>query len=179
MKWRYARALCMQMQTRCRANYVVDVLHFKPRYEADEMAAAQQTDPDIMLLYNAKVVTGVRPTWNEISGASPAVKAYIAEWKRIEVHDGMLYRRWENDEGEKSHLQLIVPYRFQQELCRKFHDESKMAHMGRRRCYHALQLKFFWYRMFHDIRFWIRTCEVCQRRKSPQPTPWMETSSCP
>ena len=154
-----------------RANYVVDVLQFKPRYEADEMAAAQRTDPDIMLLYNAKVVTGVRPTWNEISGASPAAKAYIAEWKRIEVHDGMLYRRWENDEGDKSHLQLIVPYRFQRELCRKFHDESKMAHMGRRRCYHALQLKFFWYRMFHDIRFWIRTCEVCQRRKPPQPTP--------
>ena len=62
---------------------VVDILQFKPNHEADEMAAAQRTDPDIMLLYNAKVVTGVRPTWNEISGASPAAKAYIAEWKRM------------------------------------------------------------------------------------------------
>ena len=150
---------------------VVNALVLQPRYTPAQMAEAQRQDPDTRLLYAAKINSQERPKWNDISGASPAAKAYFTDWKRIEVRDGMLYRRWENDDGSQTHLQLIVPFKFQRELMKKYHDKSSMSHLGKRRCYAAIQRRYFWYKMHDDIRWWIRTCEVCQRRKRPQPTP--------
>ena len=159
------------MQDSGEAEAVINMLRFKPVYTVEEMQASQSNDPDIKPLYTAKLGDGIRPTWNKVSGESPAAKAYMGEWRRIEVHDKLLYRRWENDDGDKTHLQLLVPLKYQRELCRQFHDKSSMAHMGRRRCYAAIQMKYFWYKMADDIRWWIRTCEVCQRRKPPSKTP--------
>ena len=150
---------------------LLNMIKFSPVYTAEEMAAAQLADPDIRPLYVAKIVNQIRPTWNEISGESPAAKAYMAEWKRVEAHDNMLYRRWENDTGSQSFLQLLVPLKYQRELCKKFHDSASMSHLGRRRCYKAIQLKYYWYKMSDDIRWWVKTCPVCQRRKAPRPTP--------
>ena len=72
---------------------LLNMIKFLPVYTAEEMAAAQLADPDIKPLYVAKIVNQIRPPWNEISGESPAAKAYMAEWKRVEAHDNMLYRR--------------------------------------------------------------------------------------
>ena len=153
------------------ADAVISSIRFQPKYTMAEMAAAQSTDPHLAALYRAKVVEKQRPVWNAISGESPAAKAYVAEWKRIEVHDNVMYRRWENDDGTQQRLQLLLPFRYQRELCRSYHDTSNKAHLGRRRCYTAIQLRFFWHKMNDDIRWWIRTCDICQRRKRPQPTP--------
>ena len=150
---------------------VINMIKFQPRYTPEEMRHAQSTDPDIKLLYTAKVINDKRPPWNDISGASPATKAYFSDWLRIEAKDRILYRRWENDDGSVERLQLIVPFKYQRELCRKYHDTSNMAHMGKRRCYAAIMRQYFWYKMHEDIRWWIKTCEVCQRRKRPYPTP--------
>ena len=153
------------------AQAVINAIHYTPKYTDEEMAAAQRADPDVGPLYRAIVDDKVRPSWNRISGESPAAKAYMAEWKRIEVHNNIIYRRWENDDGTEQRLQLIIPFKYQRELCKQYHDSSHKAHLGRRRCYAAVQRRYFWHKMNNDIRWWIRTCDVCQRRKRPQPTP--------
>ena len=48
----------------------------------------------------AKINNQERSKWNDISGASSAAKAYFTEWKRVEVHDGMFYRRWNKVVGQ-------------------------------------------------------------------------------
>ena len=93
-----------------------------------------------------------RPEWNAISGESPAAKAYMSEWKRVEVHEDVLHDDGENDDGSQQHLQLMLPFRFQRELCRQYHDTSKKHTWERRRCYAAIQRKFFWHKMNDDIR---------------------------
>ena len=153
------------------AEAVVSAIAYQPKYSQDEMAAAQRADPDIGPLYRAKIDDKVRPEWNKISGESPAAKAYIAEWRRIEVHNNILYRRWENDDATEFRLQMLVPFKYQREICRNYHDSSSKTHLGRRRCLNALQRLHFWHKMHEDIKWWIRTCDVCQRRKRPQPTP--------
>ena len=153
------------------AHAVVNAIRYSPKYTDEEMAQAQRADPDVGPLYRAKVDDKKRPSWNEISGESPAAKAYMAEWRRVEVHNDIIYRRWENDDGSEQHLQLIIPFKYQRELCRQYHDSSSKAHLGRRRCYAAIQRRYFWHKMNDDVRWWIRTCDVCQRRKRPQPTP--------
>ena len=153
------------------AQIQINVLEYRPKYTSIEMAAAQRADPDIGVLYKAKVDDNKRPSWNEISGESPAAKAYIMEWRRIEVHDNILHRRWENDDGSEIRLQVLVPFKYQREICHNYHDTATKSHLGKRRCYAALQKRYFWHKMHDDIKWWIRTCDVCQRRKRPQPTP--------
>ena len=153
------------------AQVILSSIKMTPKYTEEEMATAQSQDPDLRTLYHAKVHANKRPEWNDISGESPATKAYFAEWKRIEVHNKIMYRRWENDDGSEERLQLIIPFKYQRELCTNYHDSSSKAHLGRRRCYAAIQRRYFWHKMNEDIRWWIRTCDVCQRRKRPQPTP--------
>ena len=159
------------LQDSAEEHAVINALKFLPRYTPEEMADAQASDPDLKLLYQAKVINNVRPPWNDISGSSPASKAYFAEWLRLEVRDKILYRRWENNDGSVERLQMIVPFKFQRELCSKYHDTTNMSHLGKRRCYAALMKYYYWYKMHDDIRWWIKTCEVCQRRKRPYPTP--------
>ena len=89
----------------------------------------------------------------------------------MEVHDNILHRRWENDDGSEIRLQGLVPFKYQREICHNYHDTSTKSHLGKRRCYAALQKRYFWHKMHDDIKWWIRTCDVCQRRKRPQPTP--------
>ena len=64
------------------------------------MAEAQRQNHDTRLLYDAKINNQERSKWNDISGASPAAKAYFTEWKRVEVHGGMFYRRWNKVVGQ-------------------------------------------------------------------------------
>lgn len=149
----------------------VNVIQFQQLWTSEEMAAEQQLDTDIQLLYQAKHENAERPRWNEISGGSSALNAYWLEWKRLELVDNMLYRRWENRDGSETHLQLLLPHKYQELMSQHFHDSPGAAHMGRRRTYHQIHKRVYWYQMAEDVKLWIQTCEVCQRRKRPGRTP--------
>jgi transposase InsO family protein len=128
----------------------------------------QQADGDLQYLYKKKK-EGLedRPDKNELSPLSPVAKAYFSEWRRIELWKGVLYRRWENDAGTETRMQLIVPAALQRSICQDVHDGSRATHMGKKKTMRLLLKNFHWYRMDHDVGWWIRTCDVCQRRKRP------------
>lgn len=149
----------------------VSMIQFEQLWTREEMKTEQQLDPDIQPLYQALQQGTGRPKWNEISGGSAALNAYWLEWKRLEFDDGLLCRRWESRDGEESHLQLILPFRYQELMSRQFHDVPSAAHMGRRRTFNQVHKRVFWYQMAEDVKLWIKTCEVCQRRKRPGRTP--------
>ena len=149
----------------------VAVIQFLPEFAAEDMAKAQQSDADIGLLYAARKTQQDRPAYCEVSGGSPALKAYWAEWRRLELHNDLLYRRWENDAGDVERLQLVVPFRYQKEISKRLHGPAGAAHLGRRRTHEFISRRMFWYRMADDIKFWIKVCEQCQMRKRPGVTP--------
>jgi len=68
-------------------------------------------------------------------------------------------------------MQFLVPRKLQREILMRVHDSRNLAHLGRHRTYYALQQFCHWYRLHEDVRWWIRTCDRCQRRKRMQPTP--------
>ena len=151
---------------------VINALKLKPHYSNAEIAKLQQSDPDIGPVYVSKKSDPVtRPTWNKHSAKSPATKAYLADWLRLEFHNDVLYRRWESNDGLRSHLQFLVPRLIQKEMLTKVHDSQTRAHMGRRRTMYALQQFCYWYKMFDDVVFWLATCQICQKRKQLVPKP--------
>ena len=151
---------------------LVAAFKLQPTYTAEELAGFQEKDIDIGPVYKAKLENpDTRPQWNKHSGTGPATKVYLAEYERLEFHNKVLYRRWESNDGLRSHLQFLVPRVLQKEMLEKVHDSKNTAHMGRRRTMYALQNFCYWYKMFEDVVFWISTCQICQRRKPIVPKP--------
>ena len=149
----------------------VYAIKFMPQWSSEQIATYQKADPDLKLLYKAKLAGEERPKWNDISPLSPMAKAYYAEWKRLEIWRGVLYRRWENHSGTETRLQLVVPIALQRMICKEVHDGDAACHLGKKRVMRLLVKRFYWYRMDHDVGWWIRTCDTCQRRKRPAKTP--------
>ena len=155
---------------RNRKECVVAAFKLQPTYDMQELAMMQEEDPDVGPVLKAKRTDPVtRPPWINYSGESPATKAYYADWKRLELHENVLYRRWESDDGQRTTRQLVVPRKLQGEFCSRVHDSARTCHMGRRRVLHALHHFCFWYKMYDDVSFWVKACIVCQRRKKPNP----------
>ena len=50
-----------------------------------------------------------RPSWNSISEHSGTKKAYFAEWNRLSIINGVLYRIWESANGVNKCHQVIAP----------------------------------------------------------------------
>ena len=117
------------------------------------------------------IVDGLfKPTLLQVSAASEALFMYWHEWKRLELVNSLLYRRWEARDGGHHYMQLVLPFVYQEKMCAAFHDSDAAAHMGKRRTFNQVHRRVFWYRMEEDIKFWIRTCDICQRRKRPEKT---------
>ena len=149
----------------------VFAIKFMPHWRNEVIAKYQSEDPDLKTLYYAKYDDKERPKWNDYSGESPTSKAYFHEWKRIYIWKDVLYRRWENGDGSITRMQLIVPRALQQTICREVHDGRAAAHLGKKKVLRLLNKYFYWYKMDRDVGWWIRTCEVCQRRKRPNKEP--------
>ncbi len=144
---------------------------FRPVWTNREMAEAQRDDTDLRTVYAAKKEDKPQPTWNEVSGTGPHGKVYWVEYKRLEMHNELLYRRWESHDGKETRLQLIVPHRYRNLVCSQFHDSLTVAHMGSKRTQKMIRQRYYWHLMKDDVDRWIRTCVRCQHRKRPMPTP--------
>ena len=135
-------------------------------WTSEEMKEAQRDDSDLQLIIEAKE-NNQRPTLHEISSRSKAAKVYYLEWKRLELREGILYRRWESDDGRVIRWQLIVPKKYQNAVLKELHSAKTAAHFGIYKTRGKINERFYWYGVSHDIRSWIRRCDTCAKRKSP------------
>ena len=149
----------------------VQAYKIRPRYAAAEIAQWQEEDPDIKPVKDWIRTHENGPEWNDISRFSAATKAYFADYDRLQIHEDVLYRKWESGDGLVVFKQLVAPRNFRTELCKQVHDTTILAHMGRRKTLHALQHFCYWFKMHKDVAFWVKTCDTCQRKKPPVPAP--------
>ncbi|GBN69453.1 hypothetical protein AVEN_138122-1 [Araneus ventricosus] len=71
-----------------------------------------------------------RPSWQEIARESTAIKRYWALWNSLYLKDGVLYRKWESNDGGFYRRQLILPKSRIQEVLRETHDNTSGRHFG-------------------------------------------------
>ncbi|GBL72993.1 hypothetical protein AVEN_128165-1 [Araneus ventricosus] len=74
-----------------------------------ENQKAQLEDPDISTILKKKLNSPDRQTWEEIALESPAIRRYWVLWDSLHFTDGVLYRKWESDDGSSYRWQLILP----------------------------------------------------------------------
>ena len=146
----------------------VNAFAFTKTWIADELAVAQEADPDIGPVYAAKRRNAARPAPNSFNGESAATKAYFHDWDRLLLKsNNILYRVWESEDGDVLRHQMLLPYSYRADMYHHLHESRVSCHMGKRRVLHRMQRRYYWYRMADDLKLWIQCCEVCQLRKKP------------
>ena len=140
-------------------------MRVEPTWTAEEMREAQREDPDLRMLYEAKMANQEKPSQSARSGLSAAAKAYMREWAQVYMKNGLLYRYYEDAARRERYYQLLVPDKYQLELVASTHEHGLAKHMGCRRTLLAIQLRFYWHGLRSQLRVHTRACPVCQRKR--------------
>ena len=162
-------------------NAQVYALQVLKAWDPAELADEQQQDVDISLIYAAKASGDDKPHGADVAPLSEAAKTYLHDWNRLHIAiNKVLYRTWESVDGTEEYEQVLLPIKCQEMVYRAAHETPTAGHMGRRRTLKKLQRKYYWCKMGEDIKLWIQTCEICQRRKrgcKPAKSPLMVQAS--
>ncbi|GBL98624.1 hypothetical protein AVEN_139300-1 [Araneus ventricosus] len=138
------------------------------RWSLSEIQKAQLEDPDIRPILKMKLNSADRPSWQEIAHESPATKRYWALWNSLYLKDGVLYRKWESNDGGFYRRQLILPNCRIQEVLRETHDNTSGRHFGVMKTSRKTRERFYWDRLRADVEKWCWECQACGARKGPK-----------
>ncbi|GBM62391.1 Transposon Ty3-I Gag-Pol polyprotein [Araneus ventricosus] len=146
-----------------------DALSRRPYpWSSCEIQKAQLEDPAIKPILEKKLNSAERPSWQEIAPESPATKRYWALWDSLHLKDGVLYRKWESDDGNSCRWQLILPKSRIPEALREPHDSASGGHFGVMKTLSKTRERFYWDRLRADVENWCRECHACGARKGPK-----------
>ena len=88
---------------------IIASLSLKPHPWSDGgIKEAQKEDLGIKPILEFKESSSVRPSWQDISTYSSTAKLYWAQWNSLLAQNGMLYRKWESDDGRSLTWQFIL-----------------------------------------------------------------------
>lgn len=134
-------------------------------WDPTEMGQEQLKDPNIGIIYTAKLDGNPRPEWNCVSSGSAHLKTLWRQWDRLEMHASMLYRKWSNSDDVDSTLQLIVPDSRILQVLKLSHDIPSAGHLGTDKTLKRIQQSFYWPAMSDAVRRYIKSCDSCTARK--------------
>ena len=98
----------------------------------------------------------------------------------MQLENGVLYSRWETDDGHGRQLQLVLPRSMVSEVLSALHDAPSAGQLGVGKTLERVRERFYWYGQRHDVKDWCQQCKKCSRRKSPQqPERAPLVSGCP
>jgi len=114
------------------------------------LAAEQSADGDLKQLKNWKADEAKKPTWFELRGSSPTLKAYWQQYDSIVVENGVLYRTFCRGRALPDCLQLLVPKSLRKAMMTLAHADAA-GHMGAKKTGSQLQPRAYWYTWKRDV----------------------------
>ena len=120
---------------------------------------AQKTDQDLEVL-RKWLKAGERPSRQEISALSPALRSYWASFDQFKCEDGLVYRVWTDEMGGTSTRLKVVPEKWRLRLLAGYHDDQ--GHPGVSRLNATLRKRYYWHAMSLDCQRHVETCQLCQ-----------------
>jgi len=67
---------------------------------------------------------------NRLAHFDKVIKSYCADWKRLKIQDGLLYRRWYDSGQDTKVWQLIQPTDYCQAIFNVAHKSMSRGHLG-------------------------------------------------
>lgn len=131
-----------------------------PHLSEEDLAARQRADPELKVVLEY-LESGEKPLGRK--SQSPTMAMWMREWNKLEIKNGVLYRK-RLDQG-RALGQLVLPKDLREMVLTSLHDD--MGHLGLERTLDLLRYRFYWPKMADAVAIKIKTCERCIRRKSP------------
>nr|XP_061833148.1 protein NYNRIN-like [Nerophis lumbriciformis] len=132
-----------------------------PALSIEEIREKQRSDQSIReVIHQLETGEHVPPT---VRHELPELALLLRELNRLQLVDGVLYRR--RKDGDEELFQLILPEELRALVMKSLHND--MGHLGVERTLDLVRSRFFWPHMSVDVETKIRTCDRCVRRKSP------------
>lgn len=132
------------------------VVSFLSRDLCDE----QRADPVIREVISS-LESGEKPS-PTVRKELPDLPFFLREWSRLELKDGVLYRKRKMEDSVT--YQLVLPEDLRPSVLSSLHDS--MGHMGVERTLDLVRSRFYWPKMAAEVEQKIRTCGRCVRRKA-------------
>ena len=154
--------------SKVKAGYVCAVVLNEPipgsTWDPLELSKATSKDKDLKIVkeFLRRLEVEEIPV-NEISSSSRVVKLYWTQKDRLELKDGVLYRRWEGENNSINHWQIIPPADYQNKVIALFHDGMTNCHTGIKKTQEKIQKFAYWVGWKKDVEKYILSCEECAR----------------
>ncbi|CAI5671417.1 unnamed protein product [Oreochromis niloticus] len=141
-------------------SYCSEDLYQLPVVPTLNIKEKQHADPCIReLIHQLETGERIPPT---ARAELPELPFLLREWSRLELVDGVLYRR--RRDHEDLLYQLVLPEELRPSVLKSLHED--MGHMGIERTLDLVRTRFYWPKMAKDVEQKIKTCGRCVRRKA-------------
>ncbi|UYV77866.1 K02A2.6-like [Cordylochernes scorpioides] len=127
---------------------------------------SQREDRDLLPMINWKE-SDERPSWEDVAPYSPKTKGLWSLWNSLTLRDGVLYRKWESEDGKHESWKLVLPRSHVPLALQEMHSSPTGGHFGIRKTLAKARERFFWPESRADVEKWCRNCTQCSARKGP------------
>jgi len=134
-----------------------------PRWTSAGLRIAQSDDPDISCVLSLVQQYNEKPPWEVVALQTHDVKVLWHMWPRLQVRDGILYRRFETPDGLTVRWQVVLPAGLRQEFLTVIHSGMSGGHLARRKTAAAIQSRAYWPTWSSDLDIFLKTCISCAR----------------
>lgn len=140
-----------------------------PVWSHEQLQQEQRSDPAIGFILTNKEQGKERPPEMAVSSSGPTFRSLWAQWNRLELEQGLLYRYWEQVTTGDTTKQLVVPRTRVEEILQALHNGTGGGHFGRRKTLEKVRARFYWPGLREDVEDWCLRCRDCAQSKNPVP----------
>jgi hypothetical protein len=99
------------------------------------------------------------------------MKRYWGQWESLKVMGGVLYRKFEMEDGRRHIWQVIMPPNLRKAFLMRIHDDKVVGHLGMEKTRQRVQARAYWFKWRESVNSFCRVCDLCASRKPPQRKP--------
>ncbi|UYV65014.1 K02A2.6-like [Cordylochernes scorpioides] len=137
-------------------------------WSPEEMRKSQFEDADLRPVMNWLNAGTNRPAWEDVASCSPITKSYWSLWDSLEFRGGVLYRKWESDDGQHIERKMILPQSRVPSVLKELHNSPSGGHFGIAKTLGKVKERFYWAGCRASVEKWVRQCTECASRKGPK-----------
>ncbi|GFX02680.1 hypothetical protein TNCV_2011241 [Trichonephila clavipes] len=128
----------------------------------------QLADPEIKPIIEFKEPSEENPSWQDIVPFHPTTKRYWALWDSLHLRNGVLYRKWESEDGKTFRWQLVLPKNRISTVLKELHGSPTGCHFGVMKTLQKGRERFYWNNGRSDVEKCCRTCAFVLHAKVPE-----------
>lgn len=136
-----------------------------PAFSAEDIKRSQKEDC-VIARVRYFVERKRRPSRRERSHETAQVLRVLKHWEKLEMINGILYRRSKDRAGRKRY-QLVLPNSLKAVVLKGTHDDA--GHQGQSRTLHLVRQRFFWSGMDGEVKKYVSHCKRCVVSKTLEP----------